>query len=282
MTYAQARLVIVVSAFLHAAWNAGLRRLQLRGAQAAGPLVLLASLLLGGAALLASGHAVRLTPYQAACAAAAGLGEAGYFWTLGPALAAMPLGQAYAWIRGGGMLVVGVLSMGLLGETWTATGFAGAAVLLAGLFLPTTRGQRVWARPPAAVVGCCLATAGYHLAYGEGLRAGAPALALFCASMGIAAPLVAVGMGRRGAVQAASAFKGAPFAVIWTAGLSTAAFTLFLLSLRHMGAGMGFALRNTSIVFAQLFGFWGGEPMRARTLVRTALVFVGACLVAAG
>ena len=60
-----------------------------------------------------------------------------------------------------------------------------------------------------------------------------------------------------------------------------ASFLIFLVALREAGAGLVLTLRNTSILFAVLFGWLLGEPPHRRTAVGALLVAFGAALLSA-
>jgi drug/metabolite transporter (DMT)-like permease len=57
--------------------------------------------------------------------------------------------------------------------------------------------------------------------------------------------------------------------------ISALSFLLFLIGLRHSEAGLALTLRNTSVVFAQIFAYFIGEKI-------SQYQWAGACLVAFG
>ena len=137
MTAATLALVLA-SAFLHAAWNAILKK---------DPAPRAAAVAVLACAALVSAAAVPFFPGRAfpgpeglAWSAAAGLLEAAYFWTLALALANAPLGIAYALARGGALVAVWPVSVLWLGERVTLAGGAGAALICLGLAAAAVQG----------------------------------------------------------------------------------------------------------------------------------------------
>jgi drug/metabolite transporter (DMT)-like permease len=74
--------------------------------------------------------------------------------------------------------------------------------------------------------------------------------------------------------------RGALLRLAGGGALATASFLLFLVGLERSGAGIALTLRNTSVVFAQLLAALIGERLPGRQLVGSALVVLGAALVA--
>jgi len=165
---------LLLSAFLHASWNALLKRERAPEAAVAG--VLSFALLFAVAAALAAGRPAFETPAALRWALAAGVFEGLYFVTLAAALARADFGVVYTVARGGAMLVVWPTAALLLRESVSARGALGASLIGAGLALTTIRaaGRRVSGAGMAFAVACAGAIAGYHLCYDRALAAGAP------------------------------------------------------------------------------------------------------------
>src|SRR4051812_11591036 len=128
--------LILLSAFLHAMWNALLRlerdkdrtlALAVAGATLFA-MVVAAVRGANGAVLFASWRGVGFT-------LAAGVLEASYFVTLARAMQIGKLGVVYTISRGGAVLAVWPLSIALFGEIATLPAIAGSVLVLAGLAL---------------------------------------------------------------------------------------------------------------------------------------------------
>jgi hypothetical protein len=129
-------VLVLVSALLHAMWNAGLR---LEADKDRGVVIAIA-IATAVAAAVAGVMWVRGGPPFPTGASlgwtvVAGLAEAVYFAGLARALELGPLGPVYTVSRGGAVLVVWPASIALWGEPLTGGAIAGSAILLAGLAL---------------------------------------------------------------------------------------------------------------------------------------------------
>lgn len=266
-------LLVLLSAFLHAAWNALLKRES--RSDAAARSIMVGSCLLA----LAASLALPMGPWfprkaGVAWAALAGLCEGAYFLALGRALAGAPLGAAYAAMRGGATLIVWPLSVLLLGERLTPLGAGSALTMGLGILLLGSGDLRrthprglLWSLAGAACI------AGYHMAYKQALARGAEPLPLFALSIGVAALL-------RHGLDALHPPTGPRFA--WNGAIllatlgCTASFGLFLGALRLGGAGLLLSLRNTSLVFAQLLALSLGERPTSRQWAAVGLLTLGA------
>jgi drug/metabolite transporter (DMT)-like permease len=268
-------LVLVTSAFLHALWNALLKRERQPQVAVAG--VLAVALLLATVAALVSAGPSFGTRAALGWAFGAGAFEGIYFPTLAAALVRADYGIVYTVARGGAMLLVWPLAALLLREPVTAAGVLGACLVGVGLALTTGHpARRSTSRSGLAYAAVCAASvAGYHLCYGRALSAGARPTPLFAVSMATALPLVLVSL--RGRLTAPGVQLSAGSTLRWAVSgvLCTASFLLFLSGLEAAGAGVALTLRNTSIVFAQGLALALGERP-------TRLQVVGAFLVAAG
>ena len=278
-----AALVLVLSsAFLHAAWNALLKRHPNPevGVVSVISVVVVAS---GLWALGMTGPAFS-NSRGVAWALWAGVCESLYLAGLARSLRQAPLGLAYTVSRGGAMLLVWPVSVGWLGEavsSWTVPGVVllGGGLVVMNLSRPS--GPRAvgagagvaWAA--AAAVGI----AGYHLSYKMALGEGAQPPALFATGLLVALPVLILERGRQ---EGWAAFRRealrAPGLVL-TAGLvSAASFGMLLTALSNGGAGAVLTLRNTSIAFALALAALQGERLGRRQLVGASLVAVGAVL----
>lgn len=283
--------LVVVSAFLHALWNA-LLRLEQRKDQA---LVVATTVATAVAAALAAvrcalGEALFPTPASLGYSVAAGLMEALYFATLAKAMELGRLGVVYTISRGGAVLVVWPLSMALFGEVATVGSIGGSAVVLLGLALSGLGSRKIGPEASAgsgarrAAIGwsvvCATAIAGYHLAYTAALDSGANPSACFAVALGVATALNA------GRLSSAARTEVVPLVRrrwrrLAVLGLVCAgSFLILLEALTRGGAAYVLTLRNTSVLFAVAMGWRIGEPPGRAEVSGAILVAAGAALMA--
>jgi drug/metabolite transporter (DMT)-like permease len=274
----QALSLVLVSAFLHALWNALLKRE--RDIETAAVAVLAVAAV--SAALLVP--FTRGTAFPTASglrwACAAGLFEGVYFIALAMALLRAPLGFAYTVARGGAIALVWPISVLWLDERLTVLALGGIAVVCAGLASVglgsdrrgTGSGLR-WS------LLCAAGIAGYHVCYKEALAAHALPPALFAVSLAVALPLNLVRLGPVGRGALRQRLAALPVSLLLAGVICTAAFVVFLHALSLAGAGAVLTLRNTSVVFAQGFAFLIGERLPRRQVLGALLVALGAALI---
>lgn len=263
--------LVLVSALLHAAWNALLRRSPERDT-ASLAIPALSFLLTAGACPFLPGPAFA-TGASLAWGAAAGIFEGLYFLALARALARAPLGWSYTWMRGGALLLVWPLSLAFLGERLRVVPALSVALVGAGLALMGAAPERAGRRSLAWAATAGAAIAGYTLCYKLSLDGGARPLPLFALSMAVSLPIQAA-LRLLGPARAGGRVKR-PGLILAAGILSTASFLLYLQALAWAGAGAVTTLRNTSIVFAVI----GSALLGERPPVRH---WAGACLVALG
>jgi len=273
----RAAVLVLVSALLHAIWNALIKRE--KDARGAG-LAVLAVATISASVLAPFAHQVAFpTAAGLRWAVGAGLCEGAYFTALGLALARGPLGPAYTVARGGAMLVAWPISVLFLGEAFSWWARAGVALIGTGLGLTMLR-PREHASPAglgwAALSAACIA--GYHLCYKLALSAGAESCALFAVALGCALPINVASMGRHPWKGGVLALRRSPLRMAIGGLACTASFIVFLQALAVTGAGAVLTLRNTSVLFAQAFAVWGGEPPNRRVIGGAILVVAGALL----
>ncbi len=277
-----ASVALLVSAFLHASWNALLKREPHPEVAVAG--VLGGALLVAAAAALLPAPPAFARPEALGWALGAGVLEGVYFVTLAAALARAGYAVVYTIARGGAMIIVWPAGAFLLGEPATARGAAGAGLLAAGLVLVAGPSRGRGARAGLLfAVACAASIAGYHLCYDRALEAGARPVPLCAVSLGVALPLVLASLRARG-LLAASPRPDARTALRWAGAgaLCTGSFLLFLAGLAASGAAVALTLRNTSVVFAHLLALAIGERPGRWQVAGAALVMLGAALVSLG
>jgi drug/metabolite transporter (DMT)-like permease len=271
-------LLTLVSAFLHALWNAGLR---LEPDKDSAVVVAIAVATLTAAIVAALRWMLAGVGFETveavAWTLAAGILEGCYFAALVRALESGALGPAYTISRGGALLAVWPVSIWLWGEQVTLLRVLGSVVV--GLGLALSSGARGATR---AAVGwsllCAALIAGYHLAYKAALLAGGDGPAVFTLSLSLATLLNVVRLGVAGRARARGLLRTRWWRLTIIGVICSAAFLLFLIGLGRGGAGFVLTLRNTSVIFATLFSALIGERPGRRQVIGSMVVVVGAVL----
>jgi drug/metabolite transporter (DMT)-like permease len=272
--------LVLLSAFLHAAWNALLKREADK--QIAGLAVLALATATAGAAasLVATATTGPLLDRRALLwSVAAGALEGGYFVTLVLALERAPLALAYTVSRGLAILLVWPLSVALLDERITAPAVAGTLLLLVGLAAAGLERRRRGLLPACA---CGAFIASYHLCYKWALASSGSATAVFAVSLAVALAMNFTRLGWRRLPAVTAAVRARPVPLLAAGVLCAGSFLAFLVALRGSGAGFVLTLRNTSVLFATFLAPLTGERPTRRQLAAAALVAAGAMLLGVG
>jgi drug/metabolite transporter (DMT)-like permease len=276
--------LVVLSALLHALWNA-LLRLERDKDRA---LVIAIATATGFAAIVAGVRWGRgATPFESwagvGLTLAAGVFEAGYFATLARAMQRGQLGVVYTISRGGAVLVVWPLSIALFSEPTTLPAIAGSLVVLAGLTLAGLGGRdrRVGHRGAIGwAVACAVSIAGYHLAYKAALREAVNPSACFAASLGVSAAINVARLGGAGRAALGPLLRARWPRLLGMGVVCSGSFLILMEALAVGGSGYVLTLRNTSVLFAAGFAWWIGERPTRTDLLGAALVAAGAVVMA--
>lgn len=282
-------LLVLVSAFLHAAWNALLKRESdkdrvLVAAVAVGALLAIA---VATARAVVGGEVPFPTAVSFGWAIVAGGCEQLYFLALARALERGPLGPVYTISRGGAVVVVYPLSVLLFHELVTGSSLVGAALVVLGLVLsglPTpgaARGRALTSSATLLAIGCAFAIAAYHLAYKAAMDAGGASSAVFAASLTFASAINVVRSGQDGRRAIAALVRTRWRRILVMGCLCGGSFLLLIEALATGGAGYALTLRNTSVLFALGLAWALGERPRVATAVGALLVAAGAIAMAA-
>ena len=283
--------LVVLSALLHATWNA-LLRLERDKDRALVAATLVATLFATSVAGVrwALGQPPFASPSGLGFTVLAGVFEAGYFATLARAMERGNLGLVYTISRGGAVLVVWPLSIALYAEVATLPAIGGSVVVLCGLALSGRgaagsdrgdgRGAVAWA------AACAASIAGYHLAYKAALLDATNPSACFAVSLGVSALINLGRLGRLG--RLGSAPPGALRAlvrarwrqVIVIGVVCGGSFLILMEALAIGGSGYVLTLRNTSVLFAAGMSALIGERPTRIALAGAVLVAAGAALMA--
>lgn len=275
--------LVLLSAFLHAGWNALLRvepdkDRGLIGAIAVASLfsaVIAGARFAGGEEMFAGRDAVIWT-------VVAGVAEALYFMTLAKALELGRLGAVYTVSRGGAVLVVWPMSIVLYGEVASLEAISGSVLVCLGLALSGIGGTQggtqrhkvglAWASV------CAVSIAGYHLAYKAALNAGGNPSATFAVSLGLSALIGVVRIGGAGRTKLVEVVRSRAARVCLMGVICGGSFLILMEALARGGSGYVLTLRNTSVLFAAMFAWTIGEKPRRVEIIGAVAVAAGAVL----
>ena len=267
--------LVLGSAFLHALWNALLKKASNLEAAALGILTV---------SLVSTATATPFLPGPAfpsakalAWALGGGFFEGLYFLALARALRDAPLGWSYTWMRGGSLLLVWPVSLLFLGERTGPIGILSVLVLCAGLAFMGLASGRAGSRKSwlwAVAVACTIG--GYTLCYKLSMACGAHPIPVYAASMSLSLPfLVTLKLVQKRYRK--ENFVPTQWVLVAAAGLiCTGSFVLYLQALALGGVGVMATLRNTSVVFAIILSRAMGERPTPRQWTGAVLVALGA------
>lgn len=278
--------LVLVSAFLHAAWNALLRVEPDKDKGLVGAIACASAF----ACIVAEARwALGSEPFANVPALLwtllAGAFEAVYFATLARALELGRLGTVYTVSRGGAVLVVWPTSIALFGEVATIPSIAGSFTVLAGLALSSVGSKAAVSSEASAhrrgvmwATACAASIAGYHLAYKAGLREGGNPSAIFAVSLSLSAliSIVRIGTAGRARMQTVVAARWSRISLMGM--LCGGSFLILMEALARGGSGYVLTLRNTSVLFAAILAWTIGEKPRHVEIVGAVLVAAGAAL----
>ncbi len=267
--------LVLVSALLHAVWNAALK--QVSDTKAAAILIVFGASLVSGVLAIATGE-FALPRAAALPLLVAGLIEGAYFVSLAGAIERLPLQSAYGVSRGLGVLLVWPLSAFFLSEQVSVLSLVGAALLSFGLFVQMRSLPRSSGLVYAVV--CALTISMYPLAYKRAIRTGISPYVLFSLSLAMAIPaqLLMLGSARLQRIRSAA---GAHWRFLVPCAIACAAsFLIFLCALKTTGPAHVSAMRNVSVLFASIFAWTRGETFDRRAVASAVLITFGAILVA--
>lgn len=277
--------LVLLSALLHATWNA-LLRVETDKDRALVAAVCLGTLIASIVAAVrwaALGDVPLTSPLTLAWTIAAGVLEWLYFTSLARALTRGSLGPVYTISRGGAILVVWPVSIAVFAEPLTLFSAAGSAVVLTGLALSSLRTGDSRSLPRDALawaIACALSIAGYHLAYKAALRSGGSASAVFAISLGVASLINLGRIGAEGRHVVTTLIRTRLPRITIMGLVCSGSFLILMEALAAGGAGYVLTLRNTSVLFAIPLAFAIGERPRRAEISGAVLVACGAIMMA--
>ena len=207
-----------------------------------------------------------------------------YFLALAQAYRFGDLGQVYPIARGSAPLLTALLAGIWIGEPLGAYGWAGIIVLASGILLLALRGRRSLQAFDARSVGFALLTSltitAYTLIDGLGARISHSPLQytvwLFLLSGAAMGVYGIAAIGRRFTTEFAANWRTA----VAGAALSTAAYAIAIWAMTVAPIALVAALRETSVLFATLFGVaLLREPLLPARIAAACLVLAGVVLV---
>lgn len=266
---------VLVAALLHASWNALLRS----GADRLWSMTVMCL----AVAIASTVAALLMAPPAKASLAYAVLSavlHVGYNLFLVRSYRVGDLGQTYPISRGSSPILITLAAAACAGEHLDAGALLGI-VLVSGGIISLAFKQRKLAVPSLPYA---LGTGGFIAAYsvtdGIGVRlSGAPMAytAWMCALWGVLMPAVYIGL--RGARSLLAPRPG--FVTALMGGLvSLVAYAIVIYAMAYAPMGAVSALRETSVLFAALIGyFFLGEALTARKLLACAVIALGTMLI---
>jgi drug/metabolite transporter (DMT)-like permease len=266
--------IVLVGAFLHAAWNAMIKASADKYLDSIGLSV--------GAALLCLPLALVLTPPAPASwpyLLASATIHIAYFALVAAAYRTGDMSRAYPLMRGTAPLIVTAFGVAVLGESVSPLGLAGIATLCAGILLLA----RVRAGDGASA-GFALANASiialYTIVDGFGARLSGNAIAYTIWLFVVSAILQTIaGMAVRGAGVVIEHFRRRLAIGIVGGGLSVASYAAALYAMQFAPVPIVAALRETSIVFGLLIAaFMLKEAISRWRMLSAGLAMVGVAL----
>ncbi len=281
---AEALVLVLVAAALHALWNALAKRARDSLAFIWSANGIACALLLPWAVveLARSGVPATARPFVAATI----LLHAVYFYVLGRAYASGDYSLVYPVARGLSVALVPLLALPLLGERLSLLGATGIGLVVSGIVALHAEPRTARVRPPArrrAGTGWAIATGLTIAAYSLVDKAGVARLhpVPYVALLGIGQEILLLPalLGRRAALvrEWAANRRAIAAASVMTLG----GYLLVLFAFRLSKAGYVVAAREMSIVYSAIIGaLWLGEARLGPRLLAAAVVLAGVVCVA--
>jgi drug/metabolite transporter (DMT)-like permease len=207
-----------------------------------------------------------------------------YYFTLAEAYRYGDLTHVYPIARGTAPLITALIAMVCLGETLGLFGWAGVLILALGILLLALKGSRLIKQFDRRSMGFALLTAltitAYTLVDGIGGRLAGSALSYTAWLFLLSGSSMAVYGALRIGPRLVRDFKSNWGIAVAGAALSTAAYGTAIWAMSVAPIALVAALRETSVLFAALFGsVLLREPLLPVRIVAAALVLTGAMLV---
>ncbi|MGU9811251.1 EamA family transporter [Pseudomonas sp. LF052] len=268
-------LLILFAALLHASWNALLRG----GADRLWSMTVMCLAVATASALIAP----LVTPPARASWCYAGLSavlHVGYNLFLVRSYKVGDLGQTYPISRGSSPILIALSAAFFVGEAVTGVALLGIALVSGGIVSLAFNNRRLAVPSLPYALGTGIFIAAYSVTDGIGARLSGAPLAYtvwMCALWGVLMPLVYIGL------------RGTRSLFSWRPGVATAlggglfsllAYAIIIYAMSYAPMGAVSALRETSVLFAALIGYWFlGEAFTLRKFLACAVIALGAVLI---
>lgn len=268
-------LLILFAALLHASWNALLRG----GADRLWSMTIMCL----AVAIVSATAALFLTPPAPASwfyVVLSAVLHVGYNLFLVRSYKVGDLGQTYPISRGSSPILITLGASVFAGESIGAAALLGIALVSGGIISLAFKGRRlaVPSLPYALGTGCFIAA--YSVTDGIGARlSGAPIAytVWMCALWGVLMPMVYIGL--RGAPSLFT-FRPGFFTAFFGGLVSLLAYGIVIYAMSHAPMGAVSALRETSVLFAALIGyFFLGETLTVRKVLACMVIAAGTILI---
>lgn len=268
-------LLILFAAFLHASWNALLRG----GADRLWSMTIMCLAVALASAVIAA-FLEAPAPASWFYAVLSAVLHVGYNLFLVRSYKVGDLGQTYPISRGSSPILITLAASVFAGETVTANAMLGIALVSGGIISLALHKRRFAVPSLPYALGTGVFIAAYSVTDGIGARLSGAPLAYtvwMCALWGVLMPLVYIGL--RGARDLFSLRPG--FSTALTGGLvSLLAYAIIIYAMSYAPMGAVSALRETSVVFAALIGYFClGEALTLRKFLACAVIATGTFLI---
>jgi drug/metabolite transporter (DMT)-like permease len=267
-------LLVLSAALLHAGWNA-----LLRGGADRAQSMLIMNVTVGVAGIAMMAFAGLPSSASAPYVVASGLIHLVYNALLVRMYRSGDLGETYPVARGSSPALIALGGSLFAGEWMNLLGTIGIGLVCSGIFMLAAAKGRLHAMNLPAALATGLSIAAYSIVDGLGVRAAGNWVAYTGGIFAffLAVPLWYLASGRREAfaVPLAEAGKAASGGLI-----SLAAYGAIIWAMQDNAMGAVSALRETSVVFAALFGaLFLGERLTAWRIVACCIIAAGAACV---
>lgn len=268
-------LLVLLAALLHASWNA-----LLRGGEGR----LWSMTIMCVAVAVASAVAALFLPAPAKaswfCVVLSAVLHVGYNLFLVRTYRAGDLGQTYPVSRGSSPVLITLFASIFAGESVSSGALLGILLVSGGIVSLAFKGRKLTtpSLPYALGTGCFIAA--YSVTDGIGARLSGSAMAYtvwMCTLWGVLMPLVYIALR-----DARSLFTFRPgFMVAFIGGLvSLVAYGIIIYAMSGAPMGAVSALRETSVLFAALIGyFFLGESLTVRKILACVVIATGTIII---
>lgn len=271
-------LAMLVAAFCHAAWNAAIK-MKIEPAAAVTMIAVAAAIPALPVIIWTGFPALASWPYLAASTAI----HLGYHLALAQAYRSGDLGQVYPIARGTAPLLTAVLSAAAFAEPVSSIGWLGIVTLTTGVLLLSFRGGRGLDTIDLRGAGFALLTAciiaAYTLIDGRGARASGNVISYVAWFFVLDGLMMALWGFRYQRQEISAAWSGGWQLALAGGALSLVSYAIALWAMTVAPIALVAAVRETSVLFAALIGYFVlKEPLSASRILAALMVMGGLVL----